>query len=591
MHRSLPFVTLAAALLVSLGSYFQAQDLARPYVRELAAPKLAQGSRTPAASQRYGQALATLGDLDGNGSVDVAVGDPGGAGGGAVWIQFRKPDGTALRYARIGAPKVHAGPGAARPGAFGSSLAWLGDLDHDGKPELAVGAPGELGSASAGTVWLLSLAPDGSVASQSALRPGAAWEPANTEIATTGIGSAQAPSPSLQPTPQDGFGAALAAPGDLDGDGTPDLVVGAPRDSENGLDQGALWILYLNPQGGLRESLKINASHGCLGSVLRDGDRFGASIAHVGDLDGDGRMELAVGAPGSTKALGPAAPADAPCGVVWILFLAKQGGVRGQQRLAPPTQGDPSPGEISARRSLGTPEFGASLAHLGDLDGDGIADLAVGAPGAGAEAQGTIWLILLRPDGSSRAHQQLAQRELSYLHPLPPGAGLGQAITALPGGTQRTASSLIVAPLGTSPTTPARLLHISMEPCFSASVSLREASGHNPRILGARDLPRRGNPWHLTLDCSEDSLGLGYILGRTRPSQGLFTEAGEVLVDLSPSSSAFLIQAPHQGAPLAFSVPIPDDPATCNMALYVQGVCTSGNQARFSNALDIIVGR
>ena len=78
----------------------------------------------------------------------------------------------------------------------------------------------------------------------------------------------------------------MAALGDLDGDGTGDLAVGA-----NGtglLSQGAVWILFLNPDGTVASEAKILGFRGYGGS----------SLATLGDLDGDGTGELAVGAPG-----------------------------------------------------------------------------------------------------------------------------------------------------------------------------------------------------------------------------------------------------------------------------------------------------
>ncbi len=110
------------------------------------------------------------------------------------------------------------------------------------------------------------------------------------------------------------FGFSVAALGDLDGDGIEDLAVGAPSDDDGGFDQGAVWILFLNANGTVSSEQKISATAGCFGGVLVGGDLFGSSVAALGDLDGDGIEDLAVGAiwddDGGTNQ-----------GAVWILFL------------------------------------------------------------------------------------------------------------------------------------------------------------------------------------------------------------------------------------------------------------------------------
>src|SRR5262245_53207349 len=108
----------------------------------------------------------------------------------------------------------------------------------------------------------------------------------------------------------DEFGAALAALGDLNGDGVVDLAVGAPGDDHGGIDRGAVWILFRAPDGSVASRRRIDAEQGMVG-LLFDRELFGSSLAFLGDLDGDGEGELAVGAPGGN------------CG--WILSLTAKG--------------------------------------------------------------------------------------------------------------------------------------------------------------------------------------------------------------------------------------------------------------------------
>ena len=99
--------------------------------------------------------------------------------------------------------------------------------------------------------------------------------------------------------------------------------------------------------------------------MLDNDDRFGWSVAALGDLDQDGIVDMAVGAHSDDDG-------GSNRGAVWVLLLRRDGTVRSHQKISD-TEGG-FDGVLDDRDW-----FGWSVAALGDLDQDGIVDMAVGA--------------------------------------------------------------------------------------------------------------------------------------------------------------------------------------------------------------------
>ena len=190
----------------------------------------------------------------------------------------------------------------------------------------------------------------------------------------------------------DKFGAAVASIGDLNGDGIPDLVVGAPDSNINGSRSGTVYILLLKADGTVDSVVPIPNTIGPTPSS----DRFGQSIASIGDLNGDGVNDLAVGADTDSSS-------GSNRGAVHIVFMNANGTIQSSTRIASDTSGGPT--------LFDSELFGSGVAAVGDLDGDGIIDLAVGARSSitfGDTARGRVFILFMNADGTVRESVAIA---------------------------------------------------------------------------------------------------------------------------------------------------------------------------------------
>jgi hypothetical protein len=367
---------------------------------------------------RFGSAVAIIGDLESDGVVDLAVGAPGddtgGSDRGAAWILFMNRDGTVDIEEKISTGNNDFN-GALHDGdAFGSSVTGIGDLNDDAILDIAVGAPGDDdGGTDRGAVWVLFLNQDGTVQSEAKIS-------ANDGSFDGALDDG------------DGFGAALAVVGDLDDDGNADLAVGAPGDDDGGTDAGAVWILFMNSDGTVRTEEKISFDSGGLDALLRSGDAFGSAIANIDDLNRDTVSDIAVGAPGDDDG-------GVDAGAAWVLYLSASGRVIDQQKLSS-LEGD-FDGAIGAGD-----RFGAALANAGDLDLDGIGELLAGAPGDddGGTDSGAVWILFPGRDGKVNHTQKLSSLEGQLGATLASGDRFGSAVAGIGNLDRRRANDLAV---------------------------------------------------------------------------------------------------------------------------------------------------
>jgi len=317
---------------------------------------------------QFGASVAHLGDLDGDGVSDILVGartDGDGANNaGAVYVAFLETDGRFKAEQKISASAGGLSLALSAGDQFGAAVANLGDLDDDGVVDVAVGAPRrDDGGANRGAVSILFLNPDGTVKAEQTLN----------DLVGGVVGLENGAR----------FGTSLAGLGDLDGDGVEDLAVGAEGVDDGGSRRGAVWILFLNTDGTVKAQQKISQTEGGFAGQLDDLDYFGTSLGLLDDLDGDGFLDLAVGARrdddgGSNR------------GAVWILALRADGSVQYERKLSDLSGG--FGGTLS-----NADNFGSAVCLIGDVDEDGSPDIAVGAflDDDGGVDTGALWVLLM----------------------------------------------------------------------------------------------------------------------------------------------------------------------------------------------------
>jgi hypothetical protein len=276
-------------------------------------------SPAPRFGGEFGGAVSGLPDVNGDGFGDIGVGAYG-EDGGRIYVFSGS---TGVRRLTLQAPPQFTG------GKFGFSIAGLADVTGDGRGDLVVGAPDAAPADGDGIVWQA-----GRVYVFNGF----------TGAMVRSLGS---PNPTYW---RSDFGAAVAAIPDTNGDGRAELAASDPQELVGQSINAGRVHIFSAATGSLLHTL--TSPH-----PQHDG-RFGAGVAGVPDANGDGRGDILVGAPGEIVGNNPDEAGRA------YLFSGKTGQLLRQFAAGGPDAGD---------------NFGYSVAGTMDVNGDGRGDVIIGA--------------------------------------------------------------------------------------------------------------------------------------------------------------------------------------------------------------------
>ena len=326
----------------------------------------------------FGTAVATAGDVNGDGLADVVIGAPG---------HFDLPGHEVYPYAVVyygsATPPYLTNP-TTLPSApclgdfqlgstFGGAVSTAGDVDADGIDDVIVGAPGETYSGRFGEVCIF---------------PGHS----GTGVSASSFYRILAPDPTPLPPLADvrAFGASVSTAGDVNGDGIPDVLIGAPSSATTLKSGTGAVFLYLGTTGAAPTLSWVQPGD-------NTGGNFGASVANAGDMNGDGLADIVVGAPHNSAYLSNA-------GAVFIFH----GAANATGIAVPASDCDPPntlttiPAQYCEFAGSAGAQLGSSVATAGDLNADGYADAAIGESGFASLLGGksAVNIIYGRGDGS-----------------------------------------------------------------------------------------------------------------------------------------------------------------------------------------------
>ncbi|WP_397580560.1 beta strand repeat-containing protein [Sphingorhabdus sp.] len=322
-----------------------------------------------------GFSVSSAGDVNNDGFDDLIIGATGaGASYGASYVVFGKANGTAVNLSAIGTGGFVIN-GASADVGLGRSVSSAGDVNNDGYDDLIIGADrtNANGTSYSGASYVVFGKANNTAVNLSAIGTGG--------FVIDGVSA------------DDRSGYSVSSAGDVNGDGFDDLIIGAPNTDLNGNSSGTSYVVF-----GKANNMSVNLSaiaSGTGGFVINGAsgeDNSGFSVSSAGDVNGDGLDDLIIGAPNADP------NGNAYAGASYVVFgKANNTAPVNLSAIASGTGGFVINGALADDR------LGRSVGSAGDVNGDGLDDLIIGALYAdpnGNQDAGASYVVFGKANGT-----------------------------------------------------------------------------------------------------------------------------------------------------------------------------------------------
>ncbi len=316
-----------------------------------------------------GEAARLAGDVNGDGLGDIIVGARGsdalGSESGRAYVVFGTAAAGPIALSGLGAGGFIIDAQGAGD-RCGLSVSGIGDVDGDGLDDLIVGCPYGLDGEQTGHTYVVFGKADAT--------------PVALADVALGVGG-------FAIVGEDGgdrSGFSVDAAGDVNGDGLDDVVLGALRADPQGSSSGRAYVVFGKADTA---AVPLVAVVGGVGGFAIDGaasgDRSGRAVAGAGDVDGDGLADVIIGAP----------DVGSDAGAAYVVLGKADGQLVSLGSLANDGAGFVLDGAFED-------EAGTAVSGASDVDGDGLADVIVGAPGSngGGFDSGRAYVVFGKAD-------------------------------------------------------------------------------------------------------------------------------------------------------------------------------------------------